>query len=138
MKTLIIKYQEAIKYILIGGITTLINLSIYLILTSTIFDVNNEWQLQTTNVIAWTIAVTFAYTANRTFVFQSKNNIAKEMLQFYTARLITLGLEVAIMYIFVTKLKYNDKIIKVITQIILIISNYLFSKLVIFKKKERI
>ena len=130
------KYKEIINYLIFGFLTTLICLSVYYILTSTILNPNNPILLQISNILSWTSGVIFAYITNKKYVFNSKNkNIKKEFTSFIIARLITLFIDMIIMFIGVTIIKGNDKIIKIIYQIVVIISNYLFSKLIIFKKK---
>ncbi|MBR0146754.1 MAG: GtrA family protein [Eubacterium sp.] len=133
---LILKYQELIRYVIVGGITTVVNLGMYLLLTSTVLDPENGWELQAANVIAWIAAVTVAYILNRNVVFRSKNNVVWEMVQFYAARLATLGLEMGLTWLFVTVLEWNDRIVKLMVQFVLVISNYLFSKLVIFRNRK--
>ena len=136
IKQLILKYQELIRYVIVGGITTVVNLGMYLLLTSTVLDPENGWELQAANVIAWIAAVTVAYILNRNVVFRSKNNVVWEMVQFYAARLATLGLEMGLTWLFVTVLEWNDRIVKLMVQFVLVISNYLFSKLVIFRNRK--
>ena len=129
------KYKEIINYLIFGVLTTIISLGSYYILTITILDPNNPIELQIANILSWLIAVNFAYFTNRKFVFESKSKkIFGEMVKFYIARIASLLLDMAIMYIFVSVLKYDDKIIKVIAQIVVIVANYVFSKLIVFKK----
>ena len=136
IKELYDKYKEIINYLIFGALTTLINLLTYYILIITIFNPNNKIELQITNIIAWIISVTFAYITNKLFVFNSKEqNIKKEVIKFYSSRISTLLVEIILMYIFVSTLKYNDKIIKIITNIIIIILNYIISKLLVFQKR---
>lgn len=136
IKKLYNKYKEIINYLIFGALTTLINLLTYYILIITIFNPNNKIELQITNIIAWIISVTFAYITNKLFVFNSKEqNIKKEVIKFYSSRISTLLVEIILMYIFVSTLKYNDKIIKIITNIIIIILNYIISKLLVFQKR---
>lgn len=136
IKELYNKYKEIINYLIFGALTTLINLLTYYILIITIFNPNNKIELQITNIIAWIISVTFAYITNKLFVFNSKEqNIKKEVIKFYSSRISTLLVEIILMYIFVSTLKYNDKIIKIITNIIIIILNYIISKLLVFQKR---
>lgn len=130
------KYKEIINYLVFGVLTTLINLITYYILISTIFNPDNKIELQITNIIAWITSVTFAYITNKHFVFNSKEqNIKKEVIKFCSSRISTLLVEIILMYIFVSTLKYNDKIIKIITNILVIILNYIISKLLVFKKR---
>lgn len=129
------KYKEIINYIIFGILTTLISLLTYYILTNTILNPYNQKELQIANTISWIISVTFAYITNKLYVFDNKNKInIKEITKFYTSRLTTLLIDIILMHIFVIKLNFNDKIIKLINQIIVIILNYIISKLLIFKK----
>lgn len=137
IKELYIKYKEIINYLIIGGLTTVISLGTYYLLVCTILDPNNALELQIANVSSWIAAVIFAYFTNRIFVFESKdNNKFKEFFKFIAARLVTLGLDMLFMYIFVTVLGFNDKIIKIIVQILVVILNYIFSKFMVFKKER--
>ena len=129
------KYKEIINYLIIGGLTTLISLLTYFILTSTLLNPDKIFELSLANIISWIISVTFAYFTNRFFVFESKDErVLKEALKFYFSRIGTLLIELLIMFVFVTLLKFNDKIIKIIAQVTLIILNYIFSKLFVFRK----
>ena len=131
------KYKEQINYLIFGIFTTIISIGTYYILVLTILNAQNPVELQIANIIAWITCVTFAYITNRKYVFNSKDkNILQELLKFYLARLTTLPIDMLSMYILVTKLHYNDKIIKLIVQIAIIILNYIFSKLFVFKKKS--
>lgn len=130
------KYQEIIKYLIFGVLTTVVSLVTYYLLVLTILNPNNPLELQIANIISWITCVTFAYITNRLYVFNSKNkNVLKEIIKFYSSRLTTLILDMLIMFIFVTKLEFNDKIIKIIVQVIIIILNYILSKILVFKQK---
>ena len=130
--------KEIILYIIFGLLTTLINILTYYILTLTILNPSNSIELQIANIISWITCITFAYFTNKKYVFNSEEkNITKEISKFYTARLFTLLIDMFLMYILVTKLKLNDKIIKIIIQIIIVITNYLLSKLIVFKKNYK-
>ena len=129
------KYKEVINYLIFGVLTTVLNFAIYFILTFKLFNPNDAFQLQVVNVICWIICVCFAYFTNRKYVFDSKTeNIKKELFSFFGARLITLIMDMSIMGIGVTILLLNDIIVKIISQIVVIVSNYLFSKILVFKK----
>lgn len=84
-------------------------------------------------VIAWIIAFLFAYWSNRNFVFQSKGPVLKEFIEFFTCRAATGILDVIVMYLFVDVLGFYDVIIKTASNILVIILNYIASKLFIFK-----
>ena len=135
MKELFKKYEEIIRYLVIGVLTTVVSLIVYYILTMTIFNPNNALELQITNVISWIVSVTFAYFTNRKYVFKKKDNASiKEASSFYLSRVSTLLIDMWLMYIFVTALHFNDKIVKLIVQFIVIVLNYLLSKFIVFKK----
>ena len=130
------KNKEIINYLIFGVLTTLVSLLTYYILTITILDIKDGFQLQIANVISWIVSVSFAYVTNRKYVFDSKSkNIISECSKFFESRIITLLLDILIMFLGVTILKYNDKIIKIISQIFIIISNYILSKLFVFKRR---
>lgn len=136
-KKIYIKHKEIINYLIFGVLTTIVSLSTYYLLVLTFLNPNNSLELQIANIISWIAAVTFAYITNRKYVFNSKNkNIIKEIIKFYSSRLTTLFLDMIIMFIFVTLLSFNDKIIKIFVQIIVTISNYILSKLLVFKKRS--
>lgn len=130
------KYKEIINYLIVGVLTTVVSLVTYFICTSTFLDPSVALELQIANVISWIFAVAFAYITNRIFVFNSKNkNILKEILSFTSARVLTLLIDMLIMFVMVTTLGINDKISKLVCQVAVIILNYVFSKLFVFKKK---
>lgn len=135
IKELIIKYEEIIKYIIFGVLTTLVNYVSYAMLTR-IFDL----EIFISNLIAWLLSVIFAFITNKLIVFKSKELdikvIAKEITSFFAARIFSLLLDMVILYIAVDLMKMNDLIIKLISNIIVIIINYLFSKIFIFKSKK--
>ena len=137
IKELYLKYKEIINYLIFGVLTTVVSLVTYYICVFTVLDPDNAIQLQIANVISWIISVAFAYITNRKFVFESKNsNKLQEASKFVTSRIATLLMDMLIMFIGVTLLKFNDGIIKLISQIIVIIANYLLSKMLVFRKIE--
>lgn len=136
IKELFIKYQEIISYLIIGVLTTIISLMTYYILVYTILNPEEALELQCANIISWIVSVTFAYFTNKIYVFKTHEKpFVKEAISFYLSRLTTLLLDVSLMYLFVSILKYNDKIIKLMVQFLIIILNYILSKLIVFKKK---
>lgn len=142
IKELYIKYKEIINYLIFGVLTTLVNLITKYILLFTILDPTNGFQLQIAIIISWIVAVIFAYFTNRKFVFKSKNqNKLKEFISFVVARIATLLLEMFIMWFFVTLLKLNSDLYVVIftlvAQVAVVIGNYIFSKLFVFKKTDK-
>lgn len=135
IKELINKYQELIKYLVIGVLTTVINYIIFALLVNII-----KFDMHFSNIIAWIISVIFAYFTNKLFVFESKsfkfNVLGKEIVTFGAARIFSLLLEEVILYVFVDKLKMEKLLIKLIANIIVIIVNYVLSKFIIFKKSS--
>ena len=137
IKELYLKYKEIINYLIFGVLTTVVSLVTYYICVYTILDPDNAVQLQIANVISWIISVAFAYITNRKFVFESKEkNKIKEASKFVTSRIATLIMDMAIMYVGVTALKFNDKIMKLISQVVVIVMNYILSKILVFKKEK--
>lgn len=131
------KYREVIMYLIFGVLTTVVALAIYYGLVYTIIDPNDAFWLQVANFISWAGGVVFAYITNRKYVFQShETNKLKEVSSFVGARLLTLFMDMAIMFVGVTLLHGNDKVIKLISQVVVIVANYVFSKLFVFKKKS--
>ena len=142
IKELYIKYKEIINYLIFGVLTTLVNLITKYILLFTILNPTNGFQLQIAIIISWIAGVLFAYFTNRKFVFESKNeNKLKEFISFVVARIATLLLEMFIMWFFVTLLKLNSDLYVVIftlvAQVAVVIGNYIFSKLFVFKKTDK-
>ena len=125
---------EVMRYLIFGVLTTVINIVAYSI-GLYIFHIPNL----ISNIIAWILSVTVAYLTNRVYVFDSKANTAKaifvEVVSFFASRLITLGVDEAIMFITVDKLLWNGLLMKIISNIIVIILNFILSKLIVFRKK---
>lgn len=137
IKELYLKYKEIINYLIFGVLTTVVSLAVYYISVFTFLNPENAIQLQVANILSWIAGVAFAYFTNRKYVFESKeNNKLKEAGKFVLARVITLVMDMIIMWLGVTLLHLNDKIIKLISQIVIIVSNYIFSKLFVFKKGD--
>ena len=128
------KYEEIINYLIVGVLTTLVSIVAYFIFAK-IFGIN----YLISNVISWIISVAFAYVTNKLFVFKDKEKDKKQVLiqiyQFVKYRLLSLIIDVLLMYVFVELIKMDDMIAKVINQVIVIVLNYVFSKLFVFKSK---
>lgn len=138
MKELFNKYKEIIMYLIFGVLTTVISLIVYYALTYTILNPNNSVYLQIANILSWVAGVLFAYFTNRKYVFESKNeNKLKEFTSFVGARVTTLILDMLIMGVGVSLLHGNDKILKLISQVLVIVGNYVLSKLIVFKKSNK-
>ncbi len=127
--------REIVSYVIIGGLTTLVGIGSYWILTKTVLDPENGVQIQIANCISWVLAVTFAYVTNRIFVFRSKNRaVFFEAVRFYAARVGTLLLDMLFMFLTVTIAGGNDKVMKIISSVIVTIVNYFLSKILVFAK----
>lgn len=125
--------KEIFVYIIVGILTTIVGLVVYYGLTFTVLNADDPLQLQAANILMWIVAVTFAYVTNRKFVFESKNEkIIQEALSFYGARIVTLLVDMGLMFLFVSLLKFDDRIVKLMVQVVVIVLNYVFSKFLVF------
>lgn len=133
MKKLLTKYWELIAYGFWGAATTVVNYAVYFLCTR-LFHIDPL----VSNALAWAVAVAFAYVVNKLFVFASRSwrraIVFRELWQFVSARILSGALETLILFIFVNLLKYDDGIVKIIANILVIIINYFLSKFLIFRK----
>lgn len=128
------KNQEIVDYLFFGIITTIFSLCTYYFLVILILNPNKAIELQIANVVSWIVGVTVAYVTNRKYVFRSNNKkIIKELLKFTSSRIITLLLDMTVMFLGVTIFRLNDKVFKLISSVIVVIGNYLLSKIFVFK-----
>lgn len=124
------KYKEIINYLIFGGLTTVVSIVTYALFAK-VFNID----YLISNVLSWVLAVLFAYITNKIFVFESKSKKnVKEITSFFFFRIISLVMEMIILYIFVDMLHIDDLITKIIAQVIVIVANYVFSKVFVFKK----
>lgn len=131
--------EEVWNYIIVGALTTLINIGIKYALYFTVLDVNKPLEAQIAVAVSWICAVLFAYVFNRIYVFKSKSKkILKQMCSFIGARILTYFMEVILTYIFFNHLGLTSKnwiiIVTIGIQLIIMLLNYIFSKLFVFKK----
>lgn len=137
MKEFLQKHRMILSYLIVGGFTTIVSLGVYYGLVLTCLDPDVAWMLQLANIMSWIAAVLFAYVTNRIFVFQSKNpRIFPELMSFASSRLFTLGCDMFIMFLLVTCAHGNDKIAKLIVQVVVTVLNYILSKYMVFKGKK--
>ena len=129
------KNKEVLLYLFFGALTTLINIVVFFVFTEII-----KLDELVANVIAWIIAVLFAYVTNRIWVFNShcetKLAFVKEVLAFYGGRVFTLLVEEGMLFVFIKLLSVNALVVKIIAQVIIIVLNYVISKLLVFRKKK--
>lgn len=127
------RYQEVILYLVFGAGTTLVNIIGYYICGHGL-----ALSISLSTIIAWVLSVLFAYVTNKIWVFNSNRRGLKDVLiefiRFVSCRLTTGLIDLVIMIVFCTWLSFNDLIIKIASNILVIIMNYVFSKLIIFKK----
>lgn len=129
------KNKEIVRYLIVGGMTTIVSLGVYYGCVLSFLDPDVVVQLQMANILSWMASVTFAYFTNRIYVFESANkHKLKEALSFYGARIATLFLDMIFMFLMVTLLGINDKAAKILVQIIILVSNYILSKFFVFRK----
>ena len=131
IKNLYLKNKEVINYLIVGFLTTIVSIVSYFIFRK-VFHI----YYIVSNILSWITAVTFAYFANRKYVFNSNNeNKVKEFIEFVKYRILSLLIETILMYIMVDIFKINDGVVKIIVQVIVIILNYIFSKFIVFKRE---
>lgn len=123
--------REIIVYLICGFLTFVLSMVIYALLSEVL-----RIDVMISNVITWIIAVYFAFSINRRFVFKSHGNAIKELLQFYLGRVLTLFVEQLMLYVFIVRLMYDNMTIKGIAQVVIIILNYIISKFIVFKKEN--
>ena len=135
LSELLHRYKSQLLYLFFGGCTTLVNVVVYGLCA-------HAANLSTTSstVIAWVVSVLFAYVTNRTWVFESRagnlSDVLREMGYFFLCRLATGALDLVIMYVCVDRLGLPDMPVKLLSNVVVIVLNYVASKLFIFAKKE--
>lgn len=151
------KYREIIMYVIFGGLTTAVSFVSHFAVRMIGADfsyldggfsltaINSVMEssvlpAEAATIISWICAVTFAFFTNKAYVFRSETHtfaaFMKQFALFYSARLVSLLLEIAIIFIFVTCLHLNEMGTKLAAQIVILVTNYLFSKLVVFRRKK--
>lgn len=129
------KHKEMLLYLFFGGLSFIVSIGTYA-LFNVMFSINEL----IANILSWVITVMFAFLTNRVWVFnsptKSTNEFIRQLFAFYGGRIVTLIIEEMILFIFITWLNFSSMIVKIIAQIIVIILNYIISKLVIFKKER--
>lgn len=135
MESLIKKFlnREMISYLIFGVLTTLVNYVVYELC---------KWigiHYTVSTIIAWIFAVAFAYITNKLFVFASRSFersvLIREIIAFVSCRLLSGLCDLGFMIIAVELLSFNDSVSKLLSNVVVVIINYIFSKLFIFRKK---
>ncbi len=133
IRGLLNKYREQVAYVFFGGLTTLVNIVVYYI-TNTVMHMPTV----PATALAQVLAVLFAYVTNKRYVFQSKTQGAWELLRemgsFFACRAVSFVLDIGIMWLTVDVLAWPNMLMKIVSNVIIIIVNYVASKLLIFNK----
>ncbi len=135
IKNLIHKHWDIVTYLFFGVLTTVVNYVVY-------FPCYNWLHLSASvsNVIAWIFAVAFAYVTNKPFVFKSHDwsmkVVGPELVKFVGCRVGSGFLETLIIWVFVDILAWNGNLVKIVTSVLVVIVNYVGSKLLVFTKKN--
>ena len=135
IRALIHKYWDILSYLFFGGLTTVVNYLIYLPCYNLL-----HLSASVSNVIAWVVAVAFAYITNKPFVFKSHDwswkTVGPELAKFVGCRVGSGLLETAIIFLTVDFLLWNGNIWKLVTSVLVVILNYVGSKLFVFRNKK--
>lgn len=130
------KYKEIFNYLIFGVLATVINIGVFALLNH--FLGSNLYEVS--NIIAILASIFFQYFTNRFFVFERKEQTKKEVWlefgKFMSARAVTALLDMGIMFVGVSLLHFYELVMKIIANVIVIILNYVFSKFLVFKKKD--
>ncbi len=133
IRALIEKHYDILAYLVFGVLTTVVNYVVYL----PCYNLLNL-SAAVSNVIAWAVAVAFAYVTNKPFVFHSHDWSAKtvvpELTKFVGSRIASGALETAIIFVTVDCLLWNGNVMKLVTSVLVVIINYVASKLLVFRK----
>lgn len=129
LKEKYLKYKEIINYLIFGVLTTLVNIVVYYIFSDCL-----HVQYMISNFFAWFLSVLFAYVTNRKYVFESKSeSIVSEMIKFFGSRITTGVLDMFFMWLLISILCFNGMISKILVNVLVVVANYILSKLVVFK-----
>lgn len=135
MKKRIEKYRDVLTYLFFGVLTTAVNYLIYLPCFNLL-----GWSAGLSNVLAWIVAVAFAFLTNKPFVFKSYdwswNVVWPELCKFVGCRIGSGALETAILLVTVDLMHWNGNVWKLVTAVLVIILNYISSKFLVFNKKK--
>ncbi len=127
------KNKEIVMYLIFGILTTVVNIVVYYLFND-VMHIN----YLIANAIAWVASVLFAYITNRKYVFESSDTSwVVECLKFMTSRVSTGLIDMIVMFVLVNLFAFNSMISKVISNVLVIVLNYVFSKLFVFKKVNK-
>ncbi len=135
-------HREGMRYLIFGGLSTIVNIFVYIICSHLIFtNLNDDLKVNLSNILAIIISILFAYITNKLWVFETKTETKKDLLREFTSfigcRAITALMDLGLMQLTVNVLRWNDILMKILVNILVIILNFVFSKLIIFKKEVK-
>ncbi|MBR2889404.1 MAG: GtrA family protein [Oscillospiraceae bacterium] len=134
LRELIEKYWDILSYIFFGGLTTVVNWLVYYPLTNVL-----GVDAYVSNIIAWAVSVAFAFLTNKPFVFRSHDwsasVVVPELVKFVGTRVGSGFLETALLFLFVDLMQWDGNILKIVFSVLVVIINYVGSKLLVFRKK---
>ena len=126
--------KSVLMYLFFGALTTFLSIFVFFVFRTCL-----HFNEHTANVISWICAVTFAFFTNRTWVFDGRTSSVREFFvqarDFYGGRIFTLLVDEIIILIFITILRFNENLIKISAQVVVLVLNYVISKVFVFKKK---
>lgn len=130
VKDVYYQYKEIINYLIFGVLTTVVNFVSYFICSDLM-----HIQYLISNLIAWLLSVLFAYVTNRRYVFESKSeSVVSEMIKFFGSRMTTGVLDMFFMWLLISIFCLHEMFSKIFVNVLVVIANYILSKLVVFKK----
>lgn len=131
LRPTVLKYQEILSYLVFGVLSTAVNFAVY-------FPINLFAPGIVANIPAWVAAVAFAFVTNKAFVFENggwdKATLWPQLRDFTAARIFSLLLEEAVFLLFAQLLHFPETWVKVLGQVIVVVTNYITGKLFVFKK----
>ncbi|AVK62496.1 GtrA family protein [Lactobacillus sp. CBA3606] len=130
------RYRSVLSYLIFGGLTTVVNFVVFWVFNDFV-----HWPVLVSNTMAWILSVLFAYVTNKIWVFDSKTPtlqaVLKEATSFFGFRLLSYFVDQGIMFVGITLLHGNPLIVKLLDQVIIVVMNWFFSKLFIFKDRGK-
>lgn len=134
IRSLVEKYWDIVTYLFFGVLTTVVNYMVYLPAYNLL-----GLSASVSNILSWVVAVAFAYLTNKPFVFKSHDwsraTVIPELTKFVSCRIASGAMETVILLVTVDMLGWNGNIWKLLTQVMVVVLNYVFSKLIVFRKK---
>lgn len=135
MRALLHKYKEMILYLICGGMAFVLSVALF-----AFFHITMRINELTANILSWVITVVFAFYTNKYIVFEDHGQTGKtfweQFLSFTGGRLVTLGAEEVILFVFITWLAFASVPVKIFAQIVVIVLNYIISKWYVFAKEK--